>query len=291
MSLLDTLVGRALDDGAPSAVQSKEAAAVDESVPTEALTKLADSLEFVSDMLIKHADDGLEGPAGIDVGQATDAILGGDYPQRYVSDAGGPAPSGMTLGQSALGMPGQTGESPNDNLGTRGVGNIGAGVAPLTNQNTVPGAGGPIPSRTVLASDNQFAWDRAQASMSRVWGRVKAASMRRTAAEDPSITPNIGGENQTGDPSSFAAGLTDPLAKVPQDPTRLIDLANTQGDKARAEAAKDILGSQVPDAASATLAQGSALTEHASGDEIPTVKAAQADFLRSALLQDIAAGG
>jgi hypothetical protein len=290
MSLLDHLIGGAFGGSAPKV---KEAAAEKgmrkEAASSDQMNKLADSLEYLANVLVKGAEGEVD-DAGIDVGQVGTDVLGGDFADRWVTDASGGPLSAMSLGQG-YGAPGQVGQSPEDNLATRGVGNLGGTSAPITNQFATPGMGGPTPGVEVLASLRKNAHHRASAAMQRVLGKVKAAAMRRTAAEDPAIAPVLGGESLSGDPSSFAPGLKDPLAAVPQDLSKLIDLTNTEGDKARAADAKAILGGEVVDAAGKTLGEVGEIVEHESGDEIPTVKAAHAAILRGAVLSSIANGG
>jgi len=234
----------------------KEAADQPATVDPDEMLKLADGLEHVAQAL------------------ASDNLPPELSPQQWVQP--GTEEAALTvaeLGQTQFGMPGQTGDVP---VGEREIDNL-AGDLPVSNEGGI----------SVTASLRKHARSRASAAMSRVLGRVKSASMRRTAAEDPSMVGNLPTELSSAGESPSMPPET-PGAAVPQSTEQILSFTNDDSEKENRPDEAAILGAAAVAADQATVPD---VAEQESGDEEPTVKAAHANILRSAVLANIARGG
>lgn len=257
--VLRDMLKRAFDaDGQP--IREKTAAApAPGSVDSGLMLKLAQSLEGLASAIEQQVGTG---------------IMGGDFATRSTSDESGTALEAGDIGQGAFGSPpGWQGSIPS---GMREPDILG-GDQPPSNQFGI-----------VTASLRKNASQRASDAMKRVLGRIKAASMRRVAAEDPALPGNLGGDSSTGDPSSMPP--TGSASEVPQSISAIMDLTNDEAAAANTPDETAILGGGATQAASASDVAGQIL-EHASGDEEPIAKAAHAAILRTAVLSEIARGG
>jgi hypothetical protein len=275
-SLLRSMLQDAFADDEP---MEKEAET--QSVDRDTMLKLADGLEHIAYALGDGGDSilpvyGTENEAG-----GVDPIDEMESPERWV--APGETTSALTaaqLGQAAFSPPGWQGSVPS------GIGNQGLSFGDnMGGDRALSNEGGIIHH----ASLRKQARLRASGAMSKVLGRLKAASMRRTAAEDPAMTGNLpedlssAGEPPTQPPAPAAAD-------VPQDPETYVEFTNRDSEDVNQPEERAILGSTADGAAEASDVAGE-IYDHESGDEEPTIKAAQAAILRRAVLANIGRGG
>jgi hypothetical protein len=226
-------------------------------VDPDEMLKLADGLEHVAQAL---ADPNLPAEAS---------------PQQWVQPGTeGAALTAAELGQGAFNPPGQLGQVP---TGDREIDNLG-GDLPVSNEDGI----------SVTASLRKHARERASAAESRVLGQIKAAAMRRTAAEDPAMTGNLPEDlSSAGEPPTMPPETQ--MADVPQSTDRVLGLTNDEAEKGNTPDETAALGAAAVQADAASIPE---VLEHETGDEEPTIKAAeQAAILRSAVLANIARGG